>query len=250
MDGAGQAVAAAELFADSAAAVVGPAVRSVILHGSVSSGGFRPGDSDIDVLAVIDDGLADAQVAALEHLVRQADLGGAAGLDVHVVTTDVAAAPTRAPALELHIGRYDRPAVGFEVERRVPASPDLPTELSMARAGGRALRGAAPAEVLAPVPAHWVTDRGRHWLLTWRSLTDDAENATFMALTACRIWRFAVENAYCSKTRAGQWALGRDPSLTAVRQAIQRYDGDSACTVDEQALADLLDTVLRDLPIR
>jgi predicted nucleotidyltransferase len=224
------ALTAAELLADSLTDIVGAATRSVILHGSLSSGGFRPGRSDIDVLAVIDGGLADAQAAALERLVRQADTGSAVGIDVHVVTSEVAGAPARAPSLELHIGRYEGSSIELEVERRVAASPDLPAELSMALADGRALHGAVPREAIAPVPADWIVDRGRHWLLTWRSLTDDAENAAFMVLTACRIWRFALESVHCSKAQAAQWALDRDPSLTAIRQAIRQYERASVNT--------------------
>ena len=237
---------AAELLAHLLTDIVGAATRSVILHGSLSSGGFRPGRSDIDLLAIIDGGLTDLQVAALERLVRQADTGGAMGIDMHVVASEVAGAPTRTPSLELHIGRYDGSSIELEVERRVAASPDLPAELSMARADGRALQGAAPREVIAPVPADWIVDRGRHWLLTWRSLTGDAEHAAFMALTACRIWRFALESVHCSKAQAAQWALDRDPSLTAVEQAIQQYERASANMIDKQGLADLLGTVLHE----
>ena len=266
-----RALTAAGLVADGVAEIAGPEARSVILHGSLAAGGFRAGHSDLDLLAVVDGGLTDAQCAALERLVRAAALGGATGLDLLVVTAAVAAAPTRAPALELQVGRHDHtPAgarsaggesagigsaggesagigsagigsAGLEVGRRVAADPDLPTELSMARAGGRALQGAAPRDVLAPVPAGWVVDRGRHWLLTWRTLTDDAENAVFMALTACRIWRFAVEHTYCSKAEAARWALDRDPGLAAVRRLVH----DPAGAIPEQDLAGLLDTVLR-----
>lgn len=236
------AVSASDLLTD----IVGAATRSVILYGSLSSGGFRPGRSDIDVLAVVDGGLADPPAAALERLVHRADTGGAVGIDLHVVTSEVAEAPTRAPSLELHIGRYDGSSIHVEVERQVAASPDLPAELFMARADGRALQGAAPREVIAPVPADWIVDRGRRWLLTWRSLTDDAENAAFMVLTACRIWRFAQEGVHCSKVRAARWALDRDPSLTAGRQAIHQYERASANMIGEQGIVDLLDTVLHE----
>jgi len=240
------ALAAADLLAGSVAVHLGAAMRSVILHGSLSAGGFRPGRSDIDLLAVVDGGVADAQSAALESLVRRADLGSAAAIDLHVVTSEVAGAPTRAPALELHLGRHGS-SIGLERERRVAAAPDLLAELSMARADGRALRGAPPREVLAPVPADWIVDRGRHWLRTWRSLTADAEHAAFMVLTACRIWRFAVENVHAAKAQAARWALDRDPALTAVREALQQYERDPATMVDEQGIADVLDTVLRDI---
>ncbi|WP_405107286.1 DUF4111 domain-containing protein [Micromonospora sp. NBC_01405] len=240
------ALTAAERLADLFADSIGADARSVILHGSLSAGDFRAGSSDIDLLIVIEGGLSDAQSMVLERLVRQADVGSAAGIDLHVITAEIASAPNRTPALELYIGRYDRSSTGFEVERRVAASPDLPAELSMARADGRALKGAPPREVIAPVPPDWIVDRGRHWLMTWRSLTDDTENAAFMVLTACRIWRFAVENVHCSKAQAARWALDRDPSLTVVRQVVQQYEQDPTAIVGEQGIARLIDTVLQE----
>ncbi|MFF3867772.1 aminoglycoside adenylyltransferase domain-containing protein [Micromonospora sp. NPDC001898] len=238
------ALTAAKHLADLLADIAGAAARSVILHGSLAAGGFRPGRSDIDVLAVIDGGLADAQVEALTRVVRRANVGTAAGVDLHVVTPEAVGVPARAVPVELYIGRHDVSAVGFEVERRVTADPDLLADLSMARTDGRALKGAPPREVIAPVPVDWVVDRGRHWLTTWRSLADDAENAAFMVLTACRIWRFAVENVHCSKAQAAEWAIGRDPSLTVVRQVVQQDERGPASRVAEQGMVDLLDTVL------
>jgi predicted nucleotidyltransferase len=232
---------AAAVLAGSIVDVLGGRARSVILHGSLAAGGFRPGRSDIDLLAVVDGALPDAQIDALVRRVHRADAGDAAAIDLHVITTGVAGRPVRTPPLELYVGRH----TGLEAERRVPAAPDLPAELSMARSLGRALRGAAPHEVLAPVPARWIVDRGRHWLTTWQSLTGDTAHAAFMVLTACRIWHFAAENEHCPKIRAGEWALGRDPSLTAVRQAIQRYEGGST-PVDEAGIAAVLDRVLRE----
>ena len=229
--------AAAERFADAYDGVVGGDSRSLILHGSLAAGGFRPGKSDIDLLAIIDGGPADAQLDALERLVRRADLGTAAGLDLHVVTAGTAATPAREPALELYAGRHRS---GVEIERRLAAAPDLPAELSMARADGVALRGAQPGAVIAPVPPEWIVARGRHWLRTWRSLTGDTEHAAFMVVTACRIWHFAVTNKHCSKADAAGWAFGRDPSLTAVRQVIR------AEPIAEEAIAAVLDKILRE----
>lgn len=241
-----RALTAAERLAHLMADIVGVEARSVMLHGSLSAGGFRPGRSDIDLLAVVDHGLADTQAAAVERLVRLADVGGAAGIDLDVVTAEVAGAPNRAPALDLHLSRDDRPPVEIEVQRRVAGAPDLLAELSMARAHGRALAGAAPHEVIGPVPAGWIVERGRYWLMTWRSRTDDARHAAFMVLTACRIWRFAVEGVHCPKAQAARWALDRDASLLVVRQALRQYEHDPAVVVDEHGIADLLDAVLHE----
>ncbi|GGK04597.1 hypothetical protein GCM10010123_38190 [Pilimelia anulata] len=242
-----RARAAAELLADRCAGILGAAARSVILHGSLAAGGFRPGRSDIDLLAVVAEPLSDARAADLEDLVRGAEPGGAAGIDLHVVSAGVAGAPSRAPALDLHVGRYDRSAAGVEVARWVPSDPDLAVELSIARAQGRALAGAAPAAVIGAVPDAWVVDRGRHWLTVWRALLGDRENAAFMALTACRIWRFAGERVHCPKDSAARWALARDPSLNAIGAALrQEHPDDPATAIAAPDLAALLDAALRD----
>ncbi len=233
---------AADRLADLCVDVVGPGLRSVVLHGSLVAGGFRPGRSDLDLLAVVDGGLSDSQAAAIEHGVRTADAGPADRVDLHVVTSESAGHPSRTPAVELQLGRY-----GDEVEvaRRV-TDADLLAELSMARAYGCALRGADPAEVLAPIPPDWVVDRNRYWLTTWRDRTDDERNAAFMVLTACRMWRFALEQVHCSKPDAAAWALARDPALDVVRQAVRQYDADPTAPVDAEGIARLLDLVLRD----
>ncbi|NES29633.1 DUF4111 domain-containing protein [Micromonospora terminaliae] len=237
---------AAEELAQSVVDIIGAAVRSVILHGSLAAGGFRPGRSDIDVLVVADGALSDPQIDAMVCRVGRTPLGTAAGIDLHVVTADVASVPTRTPPLELHVGRYERSSIGVEVERGVIAAPDLPTELSMARADGHALRGTRPHDVIAPVPTAWINERGRHWLATWRSRIGDAEHGALMVLTACRIWRFALEGVHCAKGQAARWALDRDPSLSAVRQALHQYESDPAAPIDGDGIAHVLDSVLRE----
>ncbi|GIE99343.1 aminoglycoside adenylyltransferase domain-containing protein [Paractinoplanes rishiriensis] len=221
---------------DEIARIAGPALRSVILHGSLAAGGYRPERSDIDLLAVVEGGLSDDQIAALVAAVRRSD----GRIDLQVVTAAVAAAPSPEPALELLVGRHDESAE-LEVEIRVDRAPDLLAELSMARADGRALAGAPPHEVLGEVPAAWVVARGRHWLGVWRGLTDDAGHAAFMVLTACRIWRFAVEGRHSPKIEAAEWVLARRPSLTAVRQAVRQYEDQPGAPVDPRGIADVLD---------
>ena len=237
------ALDAAEALAALCAEVIGPDLLSVVLHGSLAAGGFRPGRSDLDLFAVVDGMLTDGQAMALEDGVRAADPGSAAGIDLHVVAAAVARTPTPEPVLELHVGRYSD---DVEVTRRV-ADADLLAELSMARAGGRALRGVAASEVIGEVPTAWVAARGRHWLTTWQGLTADTKNAAFMVLTACRMWRFALEGRHCSKSSAARWALARDPGLVAVHQALARRTGETTAPVAPDDIRQVLVTVLEDL---
>jgi len=229
-------------LADRCVDTCGGGLRAVLLHGSLATGGFRPGRSDMDLLVVVDDGLTGAQAASTEDAVRSADLGTAAGIDLHVVTAAVARAPSREPELELHVGRHSG---GVEVARRL-RDPDLLAELSMARGDGLALVGPPPDDVVGPVPPEWIVERGHHWLTRWLSLTDDTDNAAFMVLTACRMWRFALEHVHSSKPDAAAWALDRDPSLDVVRQALLQCAEDVDAPVDEPGIAALLDRVLRE----
>src|SRR6185436_8794431 len=52
-----------------------------------------------------------------------------------------------------------------------------------------------------------IHERAEHWLAFWQTVTDDAESAQYMVLTACRMWLFAVEKRHASKADAGRWAL-------------------------------------------
>ncbi|WP_330186063.1 nucleotidyltransferase domain-containing protein [Dactylosporangium sp. AC04546] len=274
MQGIDAALAAADRLARAVPGLVEAPVLAVILHGSLATGDFLPGRSDLDLLVVVDvqdpgdrlatdaapldalvrdaghgdrevrgGRLAAAEAAALEALVRDADTGGASGIDLHVVAADVAGAPGPATALELHVGRYPS---GVEVTVAAPADADLVAELSVARATGRSLLGAAPAEVLGPVPAAWVRDRGRYWLDRWRGLTDDDESAAHMVLTACRIWRFGVEGVHCGKLPAAAWAADRAPRLAAIPQAVRRYRDDPATPIAPPAIAAVLDAAARE----
>ncbi|MFE3442826.1 aminoglycoside adenylyltransferase domain-containing protein [Nocardia sp. NPDC059180] len=237
---------AAEELARLCAQILGPATRAVILHGSLATGDFRPQRSDIDLLLISDTELTGEQCAALETTVRQAEIAAASGVDLHVVLADVARTPTPTPPAEFHVGRYDGSSLGVEVQPPVAADPDLPAELSMARQDGQALIGQSPIEVIGHVPPEWIRDRGRYWLHTWRTLTDDTESAALMVLTACRSWYFAETGRHIGKAAAARWALDRDPSLTAVQQALHQYLDAPDAAIDPDGIARVLDTVLRE----
>ena len=220
---------------------------SVIVHGSLASGDFVPGHSDIDLLVVVDHALADDEIEALISVVRGAGLGGAAGIDLLVATAEVCRAPSPRPALELLVGRYPVGVPDLEVVTRADEFAGLVPELAMARDSGRALHGAAPDEVIGVVPREWIEERGRYWLGRWLTLADDADNAAFMVLTACRMWRFAVEGVHCSKSDAARWALARDPSLRAIEQALRRREQDSREPIGEDDVTAVLNAAIREI---
>jgi predicted nucleotidyltransferase len=218
--------AAANLSAACVSVLPAPPV-SVILHGSLAAGGFVPGRSDIDLLVVVDHTLTGAEIEALVSAVRATDVARATGTDLLVVDGAVTRRPTQDPAFLLQVSWHPGASSPLSVEVG-EVDPDLVTEFSMARAFGRALYGSAADEAIGLVPQSWVVARGEYWLRRWAGLADDAENAAFMVLTACRMWHFAVTGVFCSKADAASWAFARDPSLVGITHALRQRTDDPA----------------------
>jgi hypothetical protein len=214
-------------FADRLVAIttraLGGSVATVILHGSLVLGDYVAGRSDIDLLVIVDRRLVRATMDGFTYALVAERPNAPVGVDVRVVTREVAARPPEPPPMELYV-RLE-PCAEPEIVSRDPGEPDLIVELSLCRERGRALYGAAPREVIGEVPASSVLRVGDAQLARWQALTDDARHAALMVLTACRVWHFSQERCHCSKTAAATWALARDPSLEAIRAALGQRSG-------------------------
>jgi hypothetical protein len=242
-----RALAFAARAASECSDVLGDALVSVILHGSLTLDDFVPGRSDIDLLVVVGEPLDDEQLTALRDTVDQLAGSAPPRVDLRVVTRATAAAPT--PAARMEAALTLRPGRTPEVETRI-AEPDLVAEFSIARAHGRSIVGHAPEAVIGPVPDDWLIETGDRQLAAWQDLTDDADHAELMVLTACRIWRFATERVHCSKTAAGRWALERDPRLSVVEQALRQRNSDRAAVIAEDGITRVLALVRQELSLR
>jgi hypothetical protein len=222
---AAHALALADRLAETCSRRLADVLTSVILHGSLTLGGYRSHRSDIDLLAIVARSLSDSELKSLTRAVAAEHANSRCRVDLRVVTETIAASPVDAPPLELYVRL--NPHRAPEVAVRQPEEPDLLVELSICREHGRALSGGSPRRLIGPIPYEWVTRAGDAQLARWESLTDDAPYAELMVLTACRIWRFGEERTHCSKSEAGLWALARDSSLQAVRDALRLRAGDS-----------------------
>jgi hypothetical protein len=219
----GRALAFTDRIATVCSQRLGGTLTSMIVHGSLVLDDFTPPASDIDLLAIVERPLRDAEAESLVRGVTAGDREAPAPVDLRVVTRAAAARPSPAPPLELALrfGGGKRPAI----ERRNPSEPDVAVELSICRERGRTIRGDEPRVAIGEVPKRLVLIAGDRQLSRWQSLTHDAAHAALMVLTACRIWRFGVDGRHHSKGAAGSWALSRDPSLAAVRDALRQRAG-------------------------
>jgi hypothetical protein len=189
---------------------------TVIFHGSLALGDFRPGKSDVDLLV-----LSDLPTTGLVQAVEREWAVSPINLDLRVVTYAVAAAPTRTPHMALYISLTQKH--GLYVERD-QYERDLVIELSVCRQLGH-------TAVIGPVPDEWVDDVGREVVEQWKSIGYDPPHHELMALTACRIWRFREERVHCSKPAAAAWARARGARVA--------FDAESVRALLEQASSSL-----------
>ena len=179
---------------------------TVILHGSLGLGDFRPGHSDVDLL-VISDAATDGLVEAVEREWTQEPTN----LDLRVVTYEVAARPTRAPRMTLYVSLTKDH--GLYVERDKDEF-DLVVDFSVCRQLGH-------TDVIGPVLDEWVDQIGTEVVERWRLVGYDPPHQELMALTACRIWRFREERIHCSKPAAAAWAQARGARVAFDEQSVR-----------------------------
>jgi predicted nucleotidyltransferase len=202
------------------AVAVGDDLVGVYLHGSAAMQAFVPSRSDVDVLVVTRSALASHTKHAVAEALSEAALPcPGVGLELSIVTLDVARSTSDSPAFELHVNTQGNGAVDGAGHA---GDPDLLAHFAMARARGVALLGPPAQEVIAPV------DRS----LLLRSLADDLAWAIdrglggYAVLNACRAVRLARDGVLCSKPEGGTWALHErigDPEL--IEAALRRQAG-------------------------
>jgi hypothetical protein len=235
----------AAALAQASGGVLGGAMTGVILHGSLTLGGYRPGRSDVDLLVIVDEPLSEERAAALAAAVGQVRPRAPVPADLRVAVRDVAAAPTQLPPLEAYLRFNDRGRPRVRVEGPHPGERDLVVEFSLCRAHGRSIVGPPPCDLIGAMPNEWVLEAGDAQLADWQAIGDDPPYAELTVLTACRLWRFAEEGRHCSKDAAGEWALSRDAELDVVRDALHRRCTDPTHPIDSAEVRDLL-VLVRD----
>jgi hypothetical protein len=209
--------------ASAAAAVPGLQLAGAYLHGSAVLGGFDARRSDVDVLVVCDGPMTAAQQsAAAEALSEQRLPCPAVGLELSIVTLQIARHPTAEPAFELHVTTAPEDTKVVDGHQR-GGDPDLVLHFAVCRLAGRLLGPGLPAvEVFGPVSDGLITAQLAAEL-GWGAAHAPGEYAV---LNACRAWRFAADGVLVSKIEGGEWALGRvrgpDRELIKIALARQR----------------------------
>ena len=232
--------------ASAAAAVSGSQLAGVYLHGSAVLGGFDARRSDVDVLVVCDGPMTSAQQSAAAEVLSEQRLPcPGRGLELSVVTLQVAQHPVAEPAFELHLTTAPEDTRVIDGHQR-GGDPDLVLHFAVCRRGGRLIGPGLPAaEVFGPVADELV------FAQLASELRWGAEHAPgeYAVLNACRAWRFAVDGALVSKVDGGQWALGRirGPDRELVKIALDKQRSIPAAELDRSVVKQFVRQALSHL---
>lgn len=232
--------------ASATATVFGSKLVGVYLHGSAVLGGFDARRSDIDILAVCEGPISEAEQVTLARRLGDACLScPAQGLELSVVTLVVAQYPTARPAFEFHMTTAQADTKVVNGHDRT-GDPDLVLHFAVCRQAGRLLGAGHPAaEVFASVADTLV----RAQLVTELGWAVEHAPGEYAVLNACRAWRFAADGVLVSKIEGGQWACDRGPDADRdlIRTALDRQRCRPAAGLDPGAVARFVHQTLTHL---
>ncbi|SEN35485.1 Nucleotidyltransferase domain-containing protein [Paracoccus alcaliphilus] len=202
---------------DALCEVLGDGLRALYLHGSAVSGQLRP-QSDIDLLAIIDQSLRDDQrrdlLAALLRISGRYPPAPGGSRCLELMLFRLADLSDNAARAEFTFGEWLRD--GFEAGHtpRPTQDPEHILILAQARHQAVALCGPPASALLPDIPPRQVRQALRDALpALLGGLQQDTRN---VLLTLARMWRTASSGDFVSKDAAAQWVMPQLPQHHAV----------------------------------
>lgn len=206
-------------------------------------GGFTPGRSDIDILAVCASPLSPNRRGSLGEALAAIPRPPSGGdLELSLVTEAAARTPSAARRFEIHVSTHEEPSVVDGADH--PGDEDLVIHFAMVRERGHLLVGPEPAELFtAPdrvvliraflSDMAWARENGAagwegHYLPEFASMA-------YRVLNAARSWRYLETGDLGSKVEGAAWLERRDPD-PGIRALL-----DAAITFQRGGVPDLPD---------
>ena len=233
-------------------AVLGEKLVGVYLYGSLVTGGYSQGVSDVDLLAAITSDLSEAEFAALEKMHH--------GVIAHF--------PDWGDRVEIaYLSRHGLRTFKSQRSAIAVISPGEPFNLKTAgrdwlmnwylvREGGVALFGPPPQEVIVPISSGERMECVREHALAWPMWVKDANHLgsqAYAILTLCRALYTVTTGGHVSKQAAAEWAMDALPEWAPLIQnalAWRLASRDDAPDVDATATLDETRRFVQDVADR
>lgn len=225
-------------------AQLGADLVGVYFVGSVALGGYVPGESDIDIVAVCEHLLPTPRRSAIATAIADATIDcPARGLEFTLYRRATAARPSSGAAFEVNANG------GPRMDRLTRVSPDdqpafwYLLDRAIAHRHGIAITGPPAAEVFADLPRHELL-HAMQSSMRWHRTNERA--TLYSVLNAARAWRFASENVLGSKLEGATWARLRWPDPGVIDTAVDLRHGGPG-ELEAAAVDHLLDHVEQQL---
>lgn len=224
--------------------ILGGDLVGVYFVGSVALGGYVPGESDIDIAAVSEAALTQAQKRRVASAIVELSAAcPARGVEFTLYRRDVAGAPPRDADFEVNANGGPRMATAVHLDAATEAGFWYVLDRAIAHRSGVVISGPPPRVAFADAPRRTLLD-SMYQSMSWHRVHE--RSTSYSVLNACRAWRYAAEDVLGSKLEGAAWARDRwhDPELIDTAVALRR--GQTA-TLDESSVDDFLSEVARQL---
>ena len=225
-------------------AVVGSDLVGAWFVGSIAVGGYVPGESDLDIVAVSPERVdEDVKPSIAEGLLQVAAGCPARGLEFTLYRREVAAAPPRGADFEVNVN--GGPRMGASVHLDASAEPGFwyVLDRAIAHRCGVPIEGPPAREAFADAPRRTLLDAMVE-SMRWHRRHERA--TLYSVLNAGRAWRFAEDDVLGSKLDGAAWARQRWGRPELIDAAVELRHGRGG-QLDEREVDELLDHVERVL---
>ena len=220
-------------------------LAGVYVIGSLALGGYVPGRSDIDVVAVSTSALPIEAKRSMVASVSHPNLAcPSRGLELVVYERAVVTTPTPGAAFSINLN--SGPAMEESVSFDPATEPAhwFVLDRSIARSNGIGLFGPPSNEMFAELPRAWVIEAVVESLRWHRAHEGAGAN---VVLNALRSLRFAREGIWSSKVEAGRWALGGGEDRAVIDAALALRAGVTSGEPGSSAAEDLVSRIESEL---
>jgi hypothetical protein len=194
--------------------------------GSIAVGGYVPGESDVDIVAVAAGRLSeDVKRSIADDLLSLVDTCPARGLEFTLYRQEVADSPPTAPDFEVNVNGGPRMPISVHLDAHEEPGFWYVLDRAIAHRCGVAIGGQPASAVFADVSRRTLLDAMVESLRWHRQ----HERATLHSvLNACRVWRYAEEEILGSKLDGAAWARARWRRPALMDAAVELRHGRTA----------------------
>jgi predicted nucleotidyltransferase len=223
------------------ARTLGSDLVGVYFVGSVALGGYVPGESDVDIAAVSESPLTDAQKHRVASaIVEVSEVCPARGVEFTLYRREIASSPPNDADFEVNANGGPRMPTVVHADATAEPAFWYVLDRAIAHRSGVVISGPPPHAVFVDVPRSTVLE-AMYESIVWHRAHEKA--TLYSVLNACREWRFAEEDVIGSKLEGAAWARTRWPDTGVIDAAVALRRGEEDAALEASSVDALLSAV-------